>query len=458
MGEIVVKSRGKRYLPKTEGQSDEEYRAYLAGATYYNAASRTVSGLVGSVHSREPIIENRPDTINLASITNDGQSFEMFAKKITKEVVSVGRIGVMIDAPPMGGGAYCVLYMAEDIVDWSSIRTGSREKLNYVVLREFNKPRRPFSSAIANPTEQYRVLFIDEDDGFYKQRVFQTGDLTSMEYQEIVPLKNGVPMTEIPFLFIGVQDFGSDIEKPPILDICLLNLSHYRSYAHLEAGRYYTATPIYTIFLAGGGDNDVQYKVGPNTVWQFAENDKAEILEFVGAGLKHLESALSAKETQMSALGGKMASQPVGMTAETADAVVARERGEASFLGTVIATLNAATSRILSALADWYGTPANVVVQYSSEATNIRLDAREIRAMAGLYETGLMPLETIYTIFRQNNIIPVGVSFADFKVMLPMTAPKVENKIEEAVGRADAQAAAKARYEPAQQPIQDITE
>jgi hypothetical protein len=160
----------------------------------------------------------------------------------------------------------------------------------------------------------------------------------------------------------------------------------------------------------------------------------------------------------MSALGGKMASQPVGMTAETADAVVARERGEASFLGTVIATLNAATSRILSALADWYGTPANVVVQYSSEATNIRLDAREIRAMAGLYETGLMPLETIYTIFRQNNIIPVGVSFADFKVMLPMTAPKVENKIEEAVGRADAQAAAKARYEPAQQPIQDITE
>ncbi len=447
LGEFMIKQRKQTYLPKVESQTDAEYDAYLRRATFYNAASRTVSGLVGSVHRRAPVIEGAPDTIDLNNITNDGQSFDMFMKKITREVIQMGRFGVMIDAPPDGGAPYCVGYNTEDIVDWSTTRIGSREILQYVVLREIRRTRTPFATLANELEENYRVLFLD-DEGIYRQRVYPNGVIDAVDYQEFTPLMQGRPMTEIPFMFISPYDFGYECEKPPILDIVLLNLSHYRSYAQLEQGRYYTATPVYTVFLGGGGDDDAEFKVGPNVVWQLGQQDKAQILEFGGAGLKFLESALLTKEQQIAALGGRLSGVARGAAAEAPEAIIARERGEASFLGSVISTISEAGSRILSQLAAWNGTPTRVGVIYSSEATEIRLDAREIRAMAMLYETGLVPLETIFTVFRQNNIIPNGLTFDEFRVLLPQQAPKVENKLIEAEGKAQIEQ----EYAPAQPP------
>lgn len=448
MGEIMVKARGSHYLPRTENQTDEEFKAYLARATFYNATSRTLAGLVGAVHARSPLIDGVPQTMDLSSVTNDGQSFDMLMKKLTKEVVGLGRYGVMIDAPPDGGDPYFVGYEAEDIVDWATTRNGSREKLQYVVLREIVRARMPFRTQGKELEETFRVLFID-DDGFYKQRFYANGDILSETYTEVTPLLQGRPMTEIPFLMVSPYDFGFDVEKPPLLDIALLNISHYRSYAQLEAGRYYTATPIYTVFMGTGGDEDAEFKIGPNTVWQLGQGDKAEIMEFTGSGLQFLENAITTKEQQIASLGGKMATQPTGVAAESADAVLTRARGEASFLGSVVATVSEAGSRLLSALSVWRGTAADIKVEYASDATEINLDGREIRAMAMLYDTGLLPLETIYTIFRQNNIIPPGIVFSEFKAMLPQFAPKVQNKIDEAEEKAKIEA----EYSPETPPV-----
>lgn len=435
MGEIMVKARGAHYLPRTQLQTDEDYKAYLARATFYNATSRTLAGLVGAVHSRTPIIDGVPSAVDLSNVTNDGQSFDMMMKKITSEVIGLGRYGVMIDAPADGGEPYFVGYETEDIIDWSTMRDGSREKLRYVVLREVSRSRTPFDAHGKETDETYRVLFLD-DAGIYRQRVYPSGDLQSTDFVEYTPQMQGRPMTEIPFLIISPFDFGFEVEKPPMLDIALLNLSHYRSYAQLEAGRFFTATPIYTVSLAQGGDDDMEFKIGPNTVWQLGQNDKATILEFSGAGLRYLENAITTKEQQIASLGGKMATQVAGVAAESADAVMSRARGEASFLGSVIATISEVGSRLLSALTAWKGYPSKVSVTYSSDATEINLDGREIRAMAMLFDTGLMPLETIYTVFRHNNIIPAGITFEEFKAMLPQFAPKVQNKVDEAEGKA----------------------
>ena len=431
MGEIMVKMRRTKYLPKTESQTDAEYNAYLLRATFYNATASTLTRLVGSVHIKPPVIDGVPDALDLSSVTGDGQSFDMFMKKITKEVIALGRYGVMIDAPEGGGDPYMVGYDTEDIVDWASERTGSREKLKYVVLREIIRKRLPFTPLSNDVLDHYRVLFID-DDGIYKQRLYENGQFSSSDYVEYVPLMQGSPMTEIPFLLISPYDFGYQIEKPPMLDIALMNLSHYHSYAQLEAGRYYTATPIYKVSLAGGGDEDAEFKIGPNTVWQMGQDDTAEILEFTGQGLRFLESALTTKEQQITALGGKLATQPTGTAAESPDAVLARAQGEAGFLGSIISTLSEAASRLLSAYATWHGNAANVKVAYPSEASEMNLDAREIRAMQQLYDTGLLPLDVIFTIFRHNNIIPASVSLEDFKAMLPKFTPKVQNALDQA--------------------------
>jgi hypothetical protein len=413
MGEIMVKRRGTMYLPRMESQTDDEYTAYLMGAVFYNATKRTVDGLVGSVHFRPALIDDLPENFETDSVTKDGQSFETFLKRVTREVVSVGRFGILGDAPQDGGEAYLTGYDAEDIVDWTMRAEGSRMVLEYVLLREVIRVRNANGTG-SEAKDTFRMLYLDEG-GIYRQRYYPDGNVENGVYEEYTPLRKGTPMQEIPFIFVNPYDFGAEVEKPPILDIALLNLSHYRSYAQLEAGRFYTATPIWTVMLQGGADDQAEFTLGPNTVWQLGMNDKAEIIEFSGAGLKFLESALSTKEQQISALGGRLSGVARGTAAESAESVIARERGEASFLQSIISTMGEAGGRMLNLLAYLNGGEADIKVRLSSEAVEMYLDARQIRAIESLYKTGLLPIEVIYAVFRDAAILPadMGLTFND---------------------------------------------
>ena len=53
-GEDAVKAAGERYLPKLDSQSADEYNAYRARASFFNATARTVDGFVGLIFRREP--------------------------------------------------------------------------------------------------------------------------------------------------------------------------------------------------------------------------------------------------------------------------------------------------------------------------------------------------------------------------------------------------------------------
>lgn len=427
MGEIMIKRRGPRYLPKLTTQTDEEYRAFLSRAVFYNATARTVNGLVGAVHIREPIVTGLPDDVSLDKVTRDGQSFLSFAKSVTREVVALGRYGVLIDAPEDGGEPYLAGYVAEDIVDWSTRRVMGRDTLDRVVLRETT---REGSGLDTKAVTRYRVLFLDEG-GVYRQRIYdEDADLRTGPYVEITPLRAGRLLTHIPFLFFSPYDFRSDVDKPPMLDIALMNLSHYQSYAELEHGRFYAAVPVWAVYLAGGADEGADFKVGPNVIWQLGQNDKVELHEFNGGSLKFLENALVTKEQQIAALGGKLGTQPRGTAAESSESVALRERGEASFLQSMISIMGDGMTMLLRELCAWRGAPSEEVhVKFSTEAVEMYLGPRELAAIERLYKTGLLPVEVIYAVFRDANILPVDMSMDEFIALLPTVTPPTEQQI-----------------------------
>lgn len=435
MGEIAIKRRGNKYLPKLSTQDQDEYAAYLQRAVFYNATARTVNALVGSVHYRPALFDKLPEGVDLTNVTRDGQSFEAFAKRITRELVSVGRYGVLIDAPEDGGPAYLAGYIAEDIIDWSVRIEGGQEKLERVVLREIK--RSSDDGLQSELKEVYRVLYLDKA-GIYRQRIYENGEpLISGEYTEVVPLLRGRPQTEIPFTFFGPYDFGTDIEKPPILDIAMMNLSHYQSYAQLEQGRFYTAVPVWCVFLSGGGEDDVDYKVGPNTVWQLNSNDNVELKEFGGNGLKFLENALKDKEAQIMALGGKLGSPVKGVAAESSDSVAQRERSEQSFVQSMLAIMSQGMTILLRRLCDWRGRPApEASVRFLPDALEMYLSDRELRAITNLYKTGLMPVEVLYAVFRDANVLPATMDLEEFKSLLPQHSPDTQEKLALEEGRA----------------------
>ena len=96
-----MKLAGERYLPRLESQTDGEYEAYTARASFFNATARTADGFVGLIFRRAPFVR-MPDEKEgvgraLAGFRNDvdmlGTSLFGYAKNVVGEVISVGRAG-----------------------------------------------------------------------------------------------------------------------------------------------------------------------------------------------------------------------------------------------------------------------------------------------------------------------------------------------------------------------------
>ena len=55
-GEDAVKAAGEKYLPRLDSQSDEEYAAYKARASFFGATARTLAEYLDLVFRRAPVI------------------------------------------------------------------------------------------------------------------------------------------------------------------------------------------------------------------------------------------------------------------------------------------------------------------------------------------------------------------------------------------------------------------
>src|SRR5689334_7628411 len=65
-GEDAVKAAGERYLPRLDSQTDDEYAAYRARGSFFNATARTAEGYIGLIYRRAPFIKVPNDSSALA--------------------------------------------------------------------------------------------------------------------------------------------------------------------------------------------------------------------------------------------------------------------------------------------------------------------------------------------------------------------------------------------------------
>ena len=144
-GDTAIKSGGAKYVARLDSQSDDEFRAYVDRGFFYNATSRTVSGYVGMIFRRDPVLllPEKSAALHpaLKAFVNDvdllGTTLDSYAKNIIEDVVSLGRAGTLVD---WNGGkenrAYISMYAAESILNWRETRIDGHLKLSLVVLSE----------------------------------------------------------------------------------------------------------------------------------------------------------------------------------------------------------------------------------------------------------------------------------------------------------------------------------
>ena len=421
LGQKQLKSMTTQYLPKYAKMNDEEYSDYLGRTTFYNMASRTLDGMIGTAFLRDPKIKGLDKGLvpNLKHISKKGSSLLIFTKQVTEEMLKIGRVGVLVDMAANGGEPYFAAYLAENIVDWD-ISTDGREELIKVVLREIK--RSPDEISAYHTT--WRVLRMV--NGVYEQHVYNvegSTDLVNFDTRTpdfvIVPNKRGAPFDYIPFKFFGPRSNETEIEKPPLLDIADINLSHYTSTAQLEQGRWYTGLPIYWSEVGPSGEQQ-EYDIAPNVVWQLAPGGKAGILEFNGQGLIFLEKALEQKENQISALGGRMITNRPDSTGKSTEETNMNERNERSLLVNVSNTLDEGFTVLLQWWAAWQDqvNTDGIEIKFNKDFMLDKLAAREFRAITTMYQEGILPIEALHEVFQRINIIPDSMDLEDFKISL----------------------------------------
>ena len=102
-GQDAIRAAGERYLPRLKGQSEAEYASYAARGTFHDATSRTVDGFVGAVFRRAPSID-MPAALRgiVENVDGNGTPLTVLARVVLREILSIGRYGLLVDVGAEG--------------------------------------------------------------------------------------------------------------------------------------------------------------------------------------------------------------------------------------------------------------------------------------------------------------------------------------------------------------------
>lgn len=462
-GQDRIHARRETYLPMLSGMDKADYASYLLRAMFFNAMGRTLSGLVGMV-MRKPFALEYPsaaesdlDTIGVA----DEPLKDMITRTLQAQLM-VGRIGHLVDAANVKEGEsdgdlepYVSEYEAESIWNWHEERINGVLKLSLVVLHETYEELTGPKHAIA-VLERFRVLRLgidpavtelesdvrdengnvlarkgsyalnegftesDLDDPFYYQETWvyardakgETTDEIVLESVIVPKMSAGRLLTEIPFQFTNVASAEPSPEKPPLLDMVNVGLSHYLNSADLEWGRHWTCLP--TPWVAGG-DPEKAPRIGSSVAWVMPDADaKVGMLEFTGAGLGHLKDGMEHKEKLMAMLGSRLlADDKPGV--EAAAAIKLRMSGDSAVLSTIAAHCSSSWVKILEWVWEWTNIgEAKIKVELNTDFNPARLGPQDLAVLMAGLQGGTIDFPTWFYNLEKGDILPPGMTLEEF--------------------------------------------
>lgn len=428
----------EKYVPKLSDQEAQEYSAYVGRAEFYNATARTQVALTGLLFAKPPKVE-LPEALKSIgeNISLDDDTLEALAKNIANECLSIGRCGVLVDLPSVEKAeyskleaerlnlrAYATLYKAENIINWKTTKINGSNITSLVVLAEtYAEPTQ--DEFVDKIKTRYRVL--DLHEGYYRQRVFSETKAGNFEVvSEIYPSANGQKLEYLPFTFFNVNDLKTSVEKPPLLDLAKINISHFRSEVDLEHGTHFTALP--TPYVTGyQGESSEKLKIGSTAVWVINDpSAKVGFLEFSGAGLSTLENRIAVKEKRMSILGARLLLDEK-KTAEATETLQMRKSGENAVLTNVASTISEGIVSFLKDIAFFENIAGeNLIYEINTDYNLTMIEPQLLAQIIAGIQSGDIPNEVLYDALLKGELMPKTIqSYEDYQAKLEQAAPQV---------------------------------
>lgn len=438
-GQDAMHRAGIRYLPKLREEEQPDYDARKARSDFFGGTWRTIDALGGMAFAKAPTCKV-PDAIEplLDDVNMAGSDLTSLASEMVEEVLSVGRVGLLVDHPPRPEGVAAItqavaetlglrpsiqIYTAESCINWKYARRNNAWVLVQVVLKECEAI--PDGEFAETREDRYRVLDLDEA-GNYRQRLFKRDKGKDEQIgDDIYPAMGGKPLSYIPFMFVGTGGKADTIDEPPLIDLIDKNVAHYQVNSDYRHGLHFTALP--TLFLAGVSDEQKFYIGSTAAVVSSHPEAKGEFIEFKGQGLGGIEKALDRLERQMALLGARMIADETRQ-AETLGATQIKRAGENSVLAKIVQGVSKSLEWALGIFCEWAGASAEVSYEINRDFSPTGLSAQDLTALVGAVQAGQISEQEFYALLQRHDVVDPAKPFEDHQSEIDEQGPAAPMK------------------------------
>lgn len=397
-GERAIKEAGQLYLPMLKAQDPIDYENYKYRALFFPITSKTCAAMVGMATSKAPKVDY-PTELE-PYFVDSGSSFQFTESYVSifSEVILMGRYGYLIDAPSDSEGpAFFSPYRAENIVNWDhDLITG---ELNMLLLRECIVVPGPQQFETIEKV-RFRHCFVE--NGVYHVQTYDED--MKPDGVQITPMFSGSSIDFVPFVCFGASGVHMDVDKPPMLDIATINISHYLTSADLEWGRHIVGLPTPVV---SGVDTATKLHIGGTAAWILPNAEaKAYYLEFIGEGLSSLEKAMSEKVSLMATISARLVDHS-SRGSEAAETVRLRYMSESASLIQMINAIESGLIQLYAMLAKLRKASSNPTIKFSKEILGSGMTFKDLEIIFEGYLKGLVSKESLlYNLRRMDAIDP----------------------------------------------------
>lgn len=400
-GECAVK-RNERNLPKPSGMVEAEkldatgnkylYQNYTDRAQYEHWVRDSLRSMMGLVSRLIPEIKLPAGLKGLEdNATSDGFGLKQLFFRMVRQAISHGRVPLVVNIDERGE-PYFSTYSARNAINWKVGSMGGRQDLILAVFIEFRDSKEDEFDHECKMV--YRVFkMIDGvchsevigEDGAVLEGLRALG--TTGNDNRLV---KGLPY--LPVIYCGSTDNSPEVDEVPLLTMARAALKSYQLSADYFTALHQTSHPQPWV---AGMDESVELSVtGPSAAWDLGPSGSCGYLEFQGAGVEAVRTAMEDQKNAALEAGAKV--MDVG-SAESGEARKTRQNDQHATLHSIVITVAEALEQGLRYAAEWKGyDPKQVVFKVNPEFVIPAIDAQVLGELQKAVMAGTVSADTYW--------------------------------------------------------------
>jgi hypothetical protein len=445
VNDICDSNNLKRYLvqlnPKDVSVENVERNSqFFKRSVFAAVAGYTSRGFVSKAFTKSPTLEV-PEELDYVStdVNGAGASIYQQSQEVMRDVIRVGRSGLLVDFPTTDGEvsradilkgnifATITRFDCREIINWQTKRVGSKVMPTLIVL----------TSTVSEPKSdgyefEIKDIWIELalEEGVYVQREWRKDNHNDFYiHSETIPRDGfGNTLDYLPFVFVGSEMNTPTVDHPPMYDLAKINLGHYNNSAIYEDS-VFTVGQVQP-WMSGLNQETIELMQSNNMYigsGRLIGVPSGETFGFAQASPNMLaREAMMDKVKLMIGLGAMIMQS--GGASKTATQIDGELMTQHSVLSLIANNVSEAYYDALKMAAQFMGVRDNTYCKYdiSQDFIDPKADAQMLNAVVASFLQGVLPISDLFAWQKKHGLIHSEKELEDYQEEIGMQGGMID--------------------------------